>query len=376
MILSFIVYGGMLLIMTYCGYKVAFADEKCFSLKSFCTNGYVFCAIFIFCLVASLRWRVGMDCNSYIRLFYHPQESFEVGFNKLIEWVKYTGANHVPYLFILAFLEIFFFYYAFKWEKIYYLFIPFVLFCSSEYFMMMNGIRQTIACCVFVYVSTQCDKGDILKNMLLVVACSFLHRSSLVLIPIIFIFSFLHVQVRLNRYLQMLLVVLAFIFSSMDLVNIIRPYIIVLLNIIGYGTTENDLLNLSLERTIGPRAYVDLCIYLIIIYFSPLLKENSGLKSFSVQYLLFLIGTIGGYLFYNVHAMVRLLMYFDIFKIVMMIYLMKLMFIDKPLTMPKYYLRLIFVILLCVRSFVEFYADNNPKKETTSYKFYFNHLQK
>lgn len=55
---------------------------------------------------------------------------------------------------------------------------------------------------------------------------------------------------------------------------------------------------------------------------------------------------------------------------------MKLMFIDKPLTMPKYYLRLIFVILLCVRSFVEFYADNNPKKETTSYKFYFNHLQK
>ena len=114
--------------------------------------------------MASLRWRVGMDCNSYIRLFYHPQESFEVGFNKLIEWVKYTGANHVPYLFILAFLEIFFFYYAFKWEKIYYLFIPFVLFCSSEYFMMMNGIRQTIACCVFVYVSTQCDKGDILKN--------------------------------------------------------------------------------------------------------------------------------------------------------------------------------------------------------------------
>lgn len=174
----------------------------------------------------------------------------------------------------------------------------------------------------------------------------------------------------------MLLVVLAFIFSSMDLVNIIRPYITVLLNIIGYGTTENNLLNLSLERTIGPRAYVDLFIYLIIIYFSPLLKENSGLKSFSVQYLLFLIGTIGGYLFYNVHAMVRLFMYFDIFKIVMMIYLMKLMFIDKPLTMPKYYLRLIFVILLCVRSFVEFYADNNPKKETTSYKFYFNHLQK
>lgn len=373
MLLSLLVYGSLLLIMTYCGYKVACSDEDIMSFREFCTNGYIFCAIITFCLVAALRWRVGMDCNSYIRIFYQPHMVLESGFELLIKGVKYIGGTHVLFFFILALFESFFFYYAFKWNKECYLFIPFVLFTSAEFFMLMNGVRQSIACCVFVYVSTIIQEKK-KESLFLIFLCGFMHRSSWILFPVVGCLIIFRKEIWINKYLQLLLVVVAFLGASNNFLEILEPLITKGLNLLGYHSSEKELLMFSLERTMGPRAYIDLVIYLLIICFSDKIKIAINNEKYSVQYLLFFIGVLGGYLFYSVHAMSRLFMYFDIFKIVMMVYFVLYLFRDKPLTASKYYVRILIILLLTMRIFIEFYADNNSAKETTYYKFYFNNI--
>lgn len=375
MLLSIFVYGSMLLIMTVCGYKIAYTEGEIVSLRGFCTNKYIICAISTFCVVAALRWRVGMDCNAYIRIFYHSHMQLESGFEWMVKIVKEIGGTHVLFFFILALFESFFFYYAFKWNKGSYLFIPIVLFASGEFFMLMNGVRQSIACCVFVYIST-IIKDKKWECLFLIFLCGFMHRSAWILLPVVGGLFFLRKNIWINKYLQILLVLLAFLGASNDLLEVLDPLIKKGLSLLGYHSSEKDLLSLSLQRTMGPRAYIDLAIYLLIICFSDKMKILFDIEKYSVQYFLFFIGVMGGYLFYNVHAMSRLFMYFDIFKIVMMVYFMQYLFLDKPLNISKYYIRILIILLFMTRIFVEFYADNNPAKETTYYKFYFNNIKK
>lgn len=375
MLLSILVYGSMLLIMTFCGYKVACSEDGIASLRGFCANKYIICAISTFCIVAALRWRVGMDCNSYIRIFYHSHMQLETGFELLIKVIKNFGGTHVLFFFTLALLESFFFYYAFKWNKESYLFIPIILFASGEFFMLMNGVRQSIACCVFVYIST-IIKEKRWECLFLVFLCGFMHRSAWILLPVVGGLFFLRKDIWINKYLQMLIVIIAFLGASNNVLEVLDPLITKGLNLLGYHSSEKDLLSLSLQRTMGPRAYIDLTIYLLIICFSDKMKTMLDIEKYSVQYLLFFIGVVGGYLFYDVHAMSRLFMYFNIFKIVMMVYFMQYLFLDKPLNISKYYVRILVVLLLMTRVFVEFYADNNPARETTYYKFYFDNLKK
>lgn len=374
MLLSILVYGSMLLIMTCCGYKVASSNAEITSFRGFCTNKYIICAISVFCVVAALRWRVGVDCNSYIRIFYHSHMELEAGFELLIKVIKYIGGTHVLFFFVLALLESFFFYYAFNWNRESYLFIPIVLFTSAEYFMLMNGVRQSIACCVFVYVSANVKEKK-WESLFLIFLCGFMHRSAWILLPIVGGLIFLRKDIWINRYLQILLVVVAFLGASNNFLEVLDPLITKGLSLLGYHSSEKDLLASSLQRTMGPRAYIDLTIYLLIICFSDKMKTVLDIEKYSVQYLLFFIGVVGGYLFYNVHAMSRLFMYFDIFKIVMMVYFIQYLFLDKPLNISKYYIRILIVLLLMTRIFIEFYADNNPAKETTYYKFYFDNIK-
>ena len=137
-----------------------YADSEV-PLYTLFTKPYFLIPIFIFCLFAALRFRVGADCESYKESFYNlgifgyirtGEVEIESGFVFLSTFVYYITGTHYLLFFILAFLQIGTYYYSLRKERYALVYLGVALFLSGEYWSWMNGMRQNIAACAFVAI--------------------------------------------------------------------------------------------------------------------------------------------------------------------------------------------------------------------------------
>ncbi|OPZ02915.1 MAG: Transmembrane protein EpsG [Bacteroidetes bacterium ADurb.BinA395] len=213
--------------------------------------------------------------------------------------------------------------------------------------MWMNGIRQSIVLCIFIYAVKYIKEKNLIKYLFWVIISYFIHKSALLLIPLYFIFVF-DKDFFKNIWIQLALIIIALILSYKDILSNIVPYLEQAVNFLDYSQYENVEHQLSLrqnEFNRSVRFYFPLLINIIIVLFSKKLKANFINSNFNIYYNIYFIGVLGSLIFYNNPLMQRPLLYFIFSGFIIASYL--LFFLWENLKTHKLYLPMfIFLIVL------------------------------
>lgn len=374
---SLIVYGLLIFIMMYNANRVLKRHFVPTKFITFISDWNYLFPIFAFALLAGIRWRVGVDCNAYMNSFYTFDEQWlmgkgELGYLFLMKSFRFFHTSHVPFFFLLAALQIGFVYYSFKQTPYVLLFFPLFLFISGEYWSWMNGVRQVIACCIFVYVTYQMSIKRWWVSIIMILIATMFHRSAFVLLPLALIFSVPKIYIS-NRYIQLGIVGLSFLFMGSALTSHFSGIVENVMNVIGYGDTQEHMTETIIEKNFGFRSILLLASNLIVIWNSPKLAMYYKSNHFNIMYNLYFFGVCLSLVFYGNHGIERFLMYFRCFTPVILSYCAYYFYKHKS-DMSKLLAFVAIISLLTIRTLYEFYdAGNRPAEECTLYKTIFFH---
>lgn len=346
-----------------------------FSLPS----GYWWC-ILIFAIVSGIRWDVGVDHLSYLDNYvdalrgieWQRERGIEEGYALITNYFAALGIHPTIYFAFLAFLQIFFFMLAFRTERSA---IPFMMLCivlGNPYTIWMNGIRQMIAACMFVYASTFLKDRRWLPYILIIAIAYYFHHSALILIPVYCIVF--DKRVWDEKWLCLIIVIVCFVFGNMPTWISIMERFGSILSFIGYDYYSEQLEELVSGEmrgyNFGPRKMIVFISYLITIYMYPTTRQFFTNSNIDIIYKLFFIGVCLFYLFDNTLVIFRRpVRYFDIFAIPMFGY--TLSYLKNSKKQLWFYL-----LLICCIAFIylQCYADAcapEIDRRSSLYQFYF-----
>lgn len=369
---SLLVYGFMIWVMTYNAKRVLKRRFIPQNFKQFITDKNILIPILIFSLVASIRWGVGVDCNSYMVGFYGyglgtQAEKGEWAFVYLQSFFQRLHLSHVPFFFSLALLQIGFLYYGLKEKPWALLFFPLMLVLCGEYWMWMNGVRQMIVCCMFVYITLLMVKKKWWYAIAWICLASFMHRSALVLLPLSLLCLYPKILIP-NRWIQLGIVVVCFGAMGSSVSDSIGSLIENVLFIIGYEDgNQIHLIDTIMEKTFGFRSFLLLFANCITIYFSTKMCEFYNSKHFNVMYNFYFIGLCAALVFYGNHGIERFLMYFTFFTPIILSCCAYYLYKHQSKGFNVFCLCCL-VGMLLMRTMYEFYVSSGEKKEYVLYK--------
>lgn len=384
---SILVYGFIIWVMTYFGniaYKSQYplgidgvnryANKKVPFFTLF-TKSYFLIPIFVFCLFAAVRYRVGVDCESYKESFYEiavfgesiRTQEIEPLFVFLSKLSLSFSSKHYILFFLLALCQVCLYYSCFIKDTYVLVFLSIALILTGEYWSWMNGMRQNIAACAFVATIPLILRKKWLLFIISAFIASLMHRSALVILPIGIAIFFFRKNI-LNKYVQLGIIAICFLCMN-KLNNYIDTYISLLGMQLGYNDAKIDGYS-ELEATtvtFGLRSYLLYGTYIMAVLFSDKMKQFYKSEKFNICYNLFFIAVSMSLLFYNCFAVNRMLYYITIFIPAVISYLLFYLHNNR-----KRYL-LFFAItlfILLTRTLLNFYLEmDNPINETILYKF-------
>lgn len=151
---------------------------------------YLWYYIGFYTFICAIRWGVGVDSISYLQSFISGDKY--IGEQNETEWlynnfVSYIAEHDIHYLVgtaSLAFLQIFFITSALKSYKDILQMIPIVMFGSSFFWDLNNGVRQMIVASAFVFVSKWIVERKYVHYIIAILCMQFVHSSSLLLLPL------------------------------------------------------------------------------------------------------------------------------------------------------------------------------------------------
>lgn len=385
---SIIVYGLMIWVMTYFGYiayrsqypqgfgKRNMHENKKVPIGTIFTKSYFIIPIFIFCLFAAIRSKVGVDCESYKNIFYEISKigisltapNIEEGFKSIVFFTNLFTESHYLCFFILAFLQIVFLYLALQKERHVLFFLGISIILTCHYWSLMNGIRQNIAACAFVAMIPWLLNKKWIYFILGTMLAMTMHRSALLLIPIGAI-GFLSKNKILNKYVQFVILIVSF-FMMNKLDNIFSSRVIEFASDAGYGDEQIDIYtNLDdTEYTFGLRMFIRYAVYCCIIFYSDKMYKLFNSKTYNIMYNLFFIGICMTLIFYNNFTIKRAIYYITCFSPLILSYFMFYLWSNK-----KNHLLFIIIAILTIQVVWSVYSDitNKGLLETMLYKFDF-----
>ena len=349
MVLSLIVYGCLIIVMSFCG-QSAVNDRR----NSFF---YVAISILFFTLLSGLRYQVGVDYPSYLDEYLRLQSGegfsrdFELGFTALSKILSGIGFSFPYYFALWAFLQISVMYFALRNFKEIYQYIPVTLFFTLTFLMWYNGIRQCIAVMFWLCSLQYIDKKSFFKFILCIFCGYLFHKSIIVLV--LFYFILVSVKdyfksIKLQYILVAIGVGMSFLLTSFDFDGLFNQYALVL----GYGK------NIDLEEKIGialeegrlgwgPRRILMLIVNLIVIKYSSEMKSffpERYKRYFTILYNVSFLGVVLGVTFFKIHIITRFILYFD--GVHFVVYAFFLYYISKVYKHSVVKLIVIFLLLL------------------------------
>lgn len=335
--------------------------------------------IFFFIIISGLRYRVGVDCESYVNILKEGPSNFhydrlEPFFKAIVDSLRVIFPSRIIYLSVLAALEIIPFYYALRTRKFLYPYFGILLFMGPFYLIWMNGIRQSIAACFFVLAAVILVDGvknrRLISALLIIFAAQF-HTSAYVLL--VFLFFPVNCDLFRNRFVNIvILLVCAVVGQTEFLSTFIGSYTDV--EIGGFYSNYNIDIILAQDAYMpyGPRRIVILLLCMMTIWFAPEMKKQFKDYFFLFSFNLFFIhACLCENLFSNVSFIFRRPFYYTFpFEMICFSYL--LFFLNnggrgkdrKPLYMAAICLLCLYVMVLCI-------ADAGSSTESSLYKFIF-----
>jgi len=352
--------------MIFCGYLASKRAMTCKGVKIPFLTWEVILPIIGFSLVFGMRYGVGDDHLTYLNIYLTGEgvERYEWGFRYITTLFSKLNFHFAVYFTILAFLQIFFFFLAFKEERFLFPFLAFFLFSGGYYLSWMNGIRQDIAACIFIFAVKFIDQKKFVSFLVCCSLAFLFHKSAIILI--------LFYPLLRNGYdyfksttIQLLVFLCALIayYTNINLVGLLENFITVISYWFNYEVYTNEgIENITLEATTGIGFFLTALMDLIIIMYSKNLKSFYNSRRFNNIYTLYFIGAIAGILFAGSGVLLRPFRYLAYFKLILLAYFMH--YTLKNSKQPIYALLffLITVIFLLLFGAILYRGDTNTAK--------------
>jgi hypothetical protein len=285
--------------------------------------------LLLFAVVFGMRYDVGTDHLNYLEAYLWKEHvgKNDILFNLLSEIGWKLNLHYAVYFAIIAFIQVFFFFYAFKDERYLFPFLVFFLFTNGEWLNWMNVIRQSLAMCIWIFSLKYIEEKKFLKYLLWGIVAFFFHKSAIILLV------FYPILRNGKDYfksipLQLILIAAAFAFQVLFSGIIIKfePIIAYYMNLLGgdlYRSYDMERLMSSYKESTGTGlAYLFKIILNVgIILYSKKLKLFYNSKRFNIVYFFFIIGIITTYMFpVGFISFTRPFRYFYIFQSIMYAY--------------------------------------------------------
>jgi hypothetical protein len=387
MIQSIIVYSllmfTMILFAVYAARRNGYISSSGLLVKRSFWRFEVIFPLILFAIIFGMRYDVGVDHLGYLHGYLQKIHGgkneplfflfAEIGWKLNWHYVLYFG--------VIAFAQALFFFYAFNNERYIYPFLVFFLFTNGEWGFWMNGIRQALAMCIWIFSIKYIEDKKLWKYLIWYVVATLIHKSAIVLIvfyPILRngrdYFKSIPLQLILLGSAFVLKSVFEVIFPNIE--SLINTYI----NILGADMYERSyniegLMNSYIEADGTGLVYLfRIILNVTIILYSKRLKLFYNSKRFNIIYFFFFIGLLTMYVFpVGFIAITRPFRYFYIFPSIMYAFFLYYLFKTKIKDSQRgvfhayFYYGLIFIFLGI------FYLSIITSNENSSfwYQFYF-----
>lgn len=308
------------------------------SVPSFWSFSVIF-PMLLFAVIFGMRYDVGVDHLTYLEAYLTNRDASknELLFRAITDLSHFLNLNFVVYFAVLAFIQVFFFFYAFKREMYLFPLLIFFLFANGDIIFWMNVIRQSIAMCIWVFSLNFIAKRKFWRYAMLGVMAFLFHRSAIVL------FVFYPILVGGRDYLkiiplQLILLASAFVIKEVffDIIMSLSAVVDFYISLLGaemYEESYNiDALAENFKENPGTGlAYLwKIIIHVIIVIYSARLKKYYSSRWFNMIYFLFFIGLITYYMFpVGAISFSRPFRYFYIFQPIMLSYFVYYLYKNK-----------------------------------------------
>lgn len=381
MLLSIFVYSLTGLILYGLGRRIAFRDKIVRRISNRATSFWcpeIALLILTFALVAGFRYDVGVDHLTYLRFYedlmrqgWIARETLEPGF---VFIMKVFSSLNLHFFFFFAFLgaiQIFFFYYAFKDEKYLYPYFGLIIMLTPLFLTWMNGIRQSIVCCIFVFLVKYIKERKLLIYVVGIVLAALIHRSAYILLPLYFVFrKDFYLK---NRYINILIVVFCAILGASPTWSHLILNLQKIFSILDYESYADNIATIieeTRDMSWGPVRILLFVTNLCIIWFYPKTREKfPNHRVLNLYFVLFFIGVALYNLFVETGILfTRPLMYFTIFTYVMMAYTLYGLSLQRRKRLFVFFLclSLLYVYMMLAKLYF-----TGVEVSTSYYKFYF-----
>lgn len=381
-ILVYFLLLSLMMFFFYLAYRKTYHYNE-YALKSQNNNFWIFEIVFpilIFSLIFGMRYDVGTDHLSYLDYYLSKFENskFEYLFSLITKISWKLNLHFVFYFTFLAFLSITFFFLAFRKELYLFPILIFFLFMNGNILFWMNGIRQSIAMCIWIYSLNYIADRKLLKYILFGIVAFLFHRSAIIL----FVLYPILVNGRdyfKNIPLQLTLLASAFTLKEFFYDNILKLSLAIdfYISLLGAEMYENnyniDGLLISFREDTGTGlAYLwRIFINVVIIIYSLKLKKYYNSRWFNIVYFLFFIGLITSYIFPNgLIAFTRPFAYFYIFNSIMFAYFTYYLYKHKSIINDLLY----YFIIISIISIFIFNQFISGIYTQSLFKFYFQYI--
>lgn len=361
--------------------SVAYNEDYCEAPDKF--DKYIWWYMIFFAVISAIRWNVGGDSLSYITIFKKGviiDETKETLWNWFVAFIHDYGIHFAFGLGICAFLQIFFLTDSFVKYRYMLVWMPIVLF-GGRYFMdLMNGVRQMMVVCGFVFLCRYIINRKLIYYVVGVFILSMVHQTALFLLPF---YAFAYVpwnKINLPDRKVLCLIILGVcviigqIGSFIGLVDYVDPFS----ETIGYDQYSSRAQEILLGKakedlSFGPMMISYLLVAVLIIWYAPILKKRYGeeIPEFNLWYFFSFLFACSYFVVCNLsHLIIRFSQYFEFFQLAMLSLLLNYFYNNRE----KYRVMFIATILIIwLSTSVKIFKSSDQLMETTTYKTIFFH---
>ena len=325
---SIVLYSLLILVLVSLGklYALKQGNQSVKSIRVNNSNSGIFYLVFIilfFSLMMGFRYDVGTDYFSYQEGYIY---NFDVGKGEVLfigirELFNYLKLHYSIYFSFLAFLNISFFVLAFKRNAFVIPLLLFFLLTNGDWIFWMNGIRQAIAMCIWIYALNFIEKKQFWLYLFYCLLAIGFHTSAVILIPLYWVLKNGRDFFK-NSKIQLILFAGAFFIQYLfgSFLEQIEPVIDFYQSELSGGsyvyTTERFKEEASAVIAGSGIAYsFKILLSVIVIIYSTKLKKYYNNKWFTIMYFLFFIGLLTENIFPpGSVVLTRPFRYFFIFK--------------------------------------------------------------
>ncbi len=252
---------------------------------------YIWYSIIFYTIIVSIRYRVGADCESYADSLLdfakgnyhegrgHELEPIAILFGNI---VNFFGGSRVLLLGLYGFCEVFFIEYALRSRKALLPFVGALIILGPFWFDLNNGLRQVTVTCMLLYAIQQLvDYCRWKKFLLLVFLGYFMHKSALILMPLVLLVFYDKLP---NRWIMIGSLLLCIGLGSSGVVNQFISQGESYIKMFGYAE-YSDRMDYFIEQeslvsNYGPRRIVMFLSYVLFMWFSSHVDDFVGHDKF------------------------------------------------------------------------------------------------